>query len=69
MEYFNNKNLTKIGKGSFGIVYTNGRYAYKFVVSDDKMKLMRSPVRRGVCLGVPKHLVQVVHLPHQESPE
>ena len=54
MEYFNNKNLTKIGKGSFGTVYTNGRYAYKFVVSKDKMKLMREMrmFRRASKIGV-----------------
>jgi len=54
MEYFNNKNLTKIGEGSFGTVYTNGRYAYKFVVSSDKMKLMREMrmFRRASKIGV-----------------
>ena len=41
MEYFNNKNLKKIGQGSFGSVYTNGRYAYKFIVSEDRDKLER----------------------------
>ena len=41
-QYFNNKNLTRLGKGAGGgEVLTNGRYAYKFVKTADKQALQR----------------------------